>query len=335
MQKQLRYPAHKSTPVLLESEGISTERVLRRCGLPQSLFETDTRGLTAVQCFALWEAMFAEANDPELAVKMARKVAQGPFIPAVFAFSCSPNIATGLQRLAVFKPLVAPIRLIVTETENLVTLELDVAEPGLRMPDCLAAFEMVYFLELGRTFTGVDFVPLEVGLPDLVQHQDVYDRYFGRQAVVSRLPRLTMTREDAYRPLISENPQLWSGFERELRRQLAEQQRNTSMSLRVRNALLELLPAGQASVDAVCGRLVTSRRSLQRHLSSEGLTFQSVLDHTRSDLSLHYLRQGDMSVEEISYLLAYRDPNSFYRAFHNWTGRTPAQVRGELQERFA
>ncbi|MCP4822157.1 MAG: helix-turn-helix transcriptional regulator [Shimia sp.] len=110
-------------------------------------------------------------------------------------------------------------------------------------------------------------------------------------------------------------------------KQLAEQKRNTPMALRVRNALIELLPAGQASVDAVCGRLLTSRRSLQRHLSAEGETFQKVLDDTRSDLSMHYLRRGDMSVEEISYLLAYRDPNSFYRAFHGWTGMTPSQAR--------
>jgi AraC-like DNA-binding protein len=26
--------------------------------------------------------------------------------------------------------------------------------------------------------------------------------------------------------------------------------------------------------------------------------------------------------------LAYRDPNSFYRAFQDWTGMTPAQARG-------
>ena len=54
-----------------------------------------------------------------------------------------------------------------------------------------------------------------------------------------------------------------------------------------------------------------------------------MLDTTRADLSMHYLRHGKMSVEEISFLLAYRDPNSFYRAFHGWTGMTPAEARGQ------
>lgn len=330
MQKQVRYPVHRSTAGLLRSCGISPERVLRRAGMPVDLFETESKGVTAQQFFALWEAISDEIDDPKVVIEMARTMARGPFIPAAFAFSCSPNIATGLKRKAVFKPLVAPIKLSVTETDQHLVLEIDVAEPNLDVPKCMAAFEMVYFLEMGRTFTGVDFLPVEVGVPELMEDQAVFDRHYGRKAVVTPLPRLTLTREDAYRPLISENPQLWAGFERELTRQLAEHQRALSMAARVRNALLELLPAGQASVDAVSDRLVTSRRSLQRHLSKEGQTFQSVLDDTRSDLSLHYLRQADMSVEEISYLLAYRDPNSFYRAFQNWTGRTPAQMRAEL-----
>ena len=30
---------------------------------------------------------------------------------------------------------------------------------------------------------------------------------------------------------------------------------------------------------------------------------------------------------EISFLLGYADPSSFYRAFHEWTGLTPDRVR--------
>lgn len=330
MSKHTRYPVQKTVPAFLESVGVSVPEMLDRCGLQRDLFETEGRALSAKQVFDLWEAMLAQAKEPRMVLEMARAMAQGPVVPAVFAFSCSPNIATGLERLAIFKPLVAPIRLITSETSRTLTLEIEVADPNLQMPSGMAAFEMVYFLELGRVFTGVDFLPVEVGMPEYVEDQDVFDRYFGRKAVLSRRPRLVMARTDAYRPLISESPQLWVGFERELTRQLAEQRRNTPISARVRSALLELLPAGLSSVDAVSEKLVTSRRSLQRHLKEEGLTFQQVLDKTRSDLSLHYLRDHAMSIEEISYLLAYRDPNSFYRAFHTWTGATPAQARHGL-----
>jgi AraC-like DNA-binding protein len=33
---------------------------------------------------------------------------------------------------------------------------------------------------------------------------------------------------------------------------------------------------------------------------------------------------------EISYLLGYEDPNSFFRAFSSWTGETPEQARASM-----
>lgn len=327
MQKQPRYPIQKVSSQVLELLGLNVERIMRRSGLPIDLVDHDPRGITAAQFYSVWAAIEEETQGQDIPLQMARAMAKGPFAPALFAFSCSPNILVGLERLAVFKPLVAPIRLTITPTETEVRIEFATSDPAFVMPDIMIAFELVYFLEIGRNFTGVDIVPQKIEMPKLRADQAAYDQFFGRRAIEGNGPSLTLSREDALRPLISENAQLWAGFERELTKQLAEQKRNTPMTLRVRNALLELLPAGQSSVDAVCGRLLTSRRSLQRHLSAEGETFQKVLDETRSDLSMHYLQRGDMSVEEISYLLAYRDPNSFYRAFHSWTGMTPSQAR--------
>ena len=327
MQKQTRYAISNSTVQTCRILGADPARVLRRAGVPQAALMDTGQGVTAAQFYAIWDALMVECDRPGLPMELARLLARGPFEPALFAFSCSPDIQTGLERLAIFKPLVAPLRLTVTQSRETMTLEVTTSESAIDMPMAMAAFELVYFIEICRNFTGTDIVPLKLEMPELMPDQAEYDRYFGRRVLLGTQVRLTLSREDAQRPLISENPELWAGFERDLTRQLAERQRNMAMSERVRDALLELLPAGQATVDAVCARLLTSRRSLQRHLKEEGMTFQRVLDATREDLSMHYLKSGDLSVEEISFLLAYRDPNSFYRAFQGWTGLTPKQVR--------
>ena len=94
-----------------------------------------------------------------------------------------------------------------------------------------------------------------------------------------------------------------------------------------RPALLELLPSGDASTQAVSKKLGLSTRTLQRRLSTEGGSFQLVLKETREELARHYLKSSTMSGAEISFLLGFEDPNSFFRAFHTWTGETPEGVR--------
>jgi hypothetical protein len=44
------------------------------------------------------------------------------------------------------------------------------------------------------------------------------------------------------------------------------------------------------------------------------------------------LRTSNLQGAEISFLLGFKDPNSFFRAYRNWTCQTPEQARGAMQE---
>jgi AraC-like DNA-binding protein len=136
---------------------------------------------------------------------------------------------------------------------------------------------------------------------------------------------------DAKAPFLTARGGMWSFFEPELRRRLGELDAGASVAERVRSALLELLPSGRAAVPAVASRLGISARTLQRRLQDDGTSFQRVLDTTREELARHYLGSTAMPGAEISFLLGFEDPNSFFRAFHDWTGVTPEQLRAQLR----
>lgn len=303
-------------------------RVLRRIGLPPDYLEHDTRGVTAEQFFAVWDAAAAEANRPDLALYLGRLMARGPMIPAIYGFASSPDIATGFERLAVFKPLVAPIKLVSEHTETSLILRWH-PPAGLAWPAGFAAFELIYFLELCRSLTGAEILPLAVGAP--TDSSPEMDAFFGTPLHHAAVPELHLSHQDAQRRMIFANEEQYRWVEAELRRKLDEKHRALPLTTRVHRALVDILPAGEASIDAVCSRLALSRRSLQRKLKDEGESFQTVLERTRAELSLHYLKREDLSVTEISFLLAYRDPNSFYRAFYGWTGMTPGEARNAAE----
>jgi AraC-like DNA-binding protein len=129
------------------------------------------------------------------------------------------------------------------------------------------------------------------------------------------------------RPFLTANEQMWNFFEPELRARLSDLDSRADIGQRVRAALLELLPAGRATIDAASKQIGVSTRSLQRQLGEAGKSFRMLLDATRTDLAMHYLRTSSLSCAEIAYLLGYDDPNSFSRAFRTWTGKSPESVR--------
>jgi AraC-like DNA-binding protein len=70
-----------------------------------------------------------------------------------------------------------------------------------------------------------------------------------------------------------------------------------------------------------------SERTLQRRLSAEGTTFNGVLEDARREIALGFLADKKLAAYEVSFLLGYSEPATFFRAFKRWTGKTPQQYR--------
>jgi AraC-like DNA-binding protein len=99
------------------------------------------------------------------------------------------------------------------------------------------------------------------------------------------------------------------------------------LDARVREAIEQGLPAGTTDQAAVARALGLSSRSLQRGLQAIGTSFSEQLDAVRRARSLLLLRDPELSVREIAFMLGYADPRAFYRSFRRWTGHTPAEHR--------
>ena len=158
-----------------------------------------------------------------------------------------------------------------------------------------------------------------------------YAEYFGVYAQHGPRPLLAFSAADATLPFLTANDEMWQSFQLQLETRLADLDATATATDRVRAVLLELLPSGVASLEATARRLGTSVRTLQRRLQREQQSFQGVLNRTRQDLACHYLKTSDMTCAEISFLLGFEDPNSFFRAFQAWTGQTPERLREKLQ----
>jgi AraC-like DNA-binding protein len=311
---------------LLHDLRIPVGRVLRRAALPVGLFQSGPVALTPDEYFRFWDALDAEAQNPNLAVAIGQALSVEMFSPPIFAALCSPNLEVAARRIATYKLLIGPLGLdIVLDGAG---LTLSYRWPaGTPPPQLLATTELVFWVALARLATRQYVRPVQVTARQLPSDPDTVAAYCGAPLRTGPTESISFAAEDAARPFLTENEPMWRFFAPELRRRLADLQAGASAVERVRAALLETLPGGDSTMTAVTHQLATSPRTLQRQLQLEGTTFQAVLADTRERLARQYLAHSSMTTAEIAYLLAYEDTTSFYRAFRTWTGSTPDTVR--------
>ena len=321
------FPLEPTWRPLLKDLGVSPRTVLRRAELPADLLSRDSATLSTVEYFRLWKALEQEVADPMFPIRVSEVLKAEAFHPLVFASLCSTNLSVAVQRIAHYKRLVAPMELHVAQTDETLQLELVWLDRTVEPPASLAAFELVFFLQLARVATRehIRAVRIESLVP--LRPAKEYTSFFGVRARRADRHAITFSAADAQRPFLTANEGMWRVFEPALRRRLSDLEASAAMRERVRAALLEALPAGEASMEHVARKLALSKRTLQRRLREENTTFQAVLNATREDLARHYLARTKLSGAEIAYLLGFEDPNSFFRAFHTWTGQTTEQAR--------
>lgn len=109
---------------------------------------------------------------------------------------------------------------------------------------------------------------------------------------------------------------------------LARERRNGSeLIVDVEHAIASRLASGAATQEAVARALGMSARTLARRLAREGTTFFTVLRDLREILAVNYLRNSDLALGEIAFLLGYANLSSFAEAFKTWIGCSPGRYR--------
>jgi AraC-like DNA-binding protein len=101
-----------------------------------------------------------------------------------------------------------------------------------------------------------------------------------------------------------------------------------SFTSRVKRFLLQHAYLGLPSVEDVARNFHLTRRTLQRYLRKEGTSFSALQADAAKKIAIDLLKKSGRSVGEVGYLLGYREPSAFIRAFRRWTGTTPAAVAG-------
>ena len=116
-------------------------------------------------------------------------------------------------------------------------------------------------------------------------------------------------------------------FDSHLEAELSKFDDNSSLEQRVRIHISRCLSEGVPAISDVAGQMGLSGRTLQRRLSEQGHTFQTLVDESRRQLAKRLLKETDYSLAEVAFMTGYSEQSAFTRAFKRWAGQTPRSYR--------
>ncbi|NNA91395.1 AraC family transcriptional regulator [Pseudomonas gessardii] len=130
-------------------------------------------------------------------------------------------------------------------------------------------------------------------------------------------------------------PSTWHMLLQVCERELEQLTRTRSLRERITRLLGPMLNGGrEPDLEEVAARLKLPTWTLRRKLAEEGTQYRAILNDTRRDLAMTYIRDTELAFGEIAYLLGFASAQAFQRAFKRWNSQTPGEFR-RSQRHFA
>ncbi len=127
-------------------------------------------------------------------------------------------------------------------------------------------------------------------------------------------------------PLRRDEAALRGMLQRALPLTVLQYRRDRLLVQRVRE-LLRSEAAAPHTAAAIGAALHVSTRTLHRQLREEGAGLQALKDEARLERAMALLRRSDKPIKQVAALVGFDNEKSFSRAFRQWTGQAPSDVR--------
>jgi AraC-like DNA-binding protein len=309
--------------------GLDPARLLAEFGLPQRCLREPELKVPLDTVRSLIEACAERSGVEAFGLLMAETRRLSDLGPVGLLVREQPTLRLAIEALARHaRQLNEALFLRLEESGNVVVLreELIVGHAGsVRQSTELAigvAFRML------RAYLGPDWRPRRVCFAhDAPADRSVHERVFGRNVEFGHdFNGIVCARSDLDVPNPNADPAM---------ARYASQLVDTSLTAegagtvaRVRELVVMLLGTGQCSIEKAAQHLGIDRRTIHRHLASEGQgqTFSGIVDEVRKELATRYMSSG-RSLAEISSLLGFAAPSGFSRWYRRQFGSSPRDRR--------
>jgi len=315
---------------ILESYNEDPTSVFKQVGLDIEKMRVPGARYNKDKVAKLWEETARLIEDPCFGLAAATSWHPSFLGTLGYAMLASSSLRITLERLVRFFGIITSVNtgeLIEDDVNGTLTFNFIYKDQG-PLPIHREDAAIALILSILRVNYQQSFAPVSVSFKH--NNRVCLKRYsaFFRSPVIFNAPTssLTLSLDIADQNLLSGNKEL-AALNDQIMNQYLSDLDNSSLSKKVQSVIIEHLPSGNVTVENVAEQLAVSSRSLQRQLREEGQSFTSLLDKTRQEIALQYVKNHQYELTEVAFLLGFSDLSTFSRSFKRWTGHSPDQYR--------
>jgi len=313
---------------LIEAYGHDPEALYLDVGIDPDLRNKPGARIPYTLVNGLWAKATEIIDDPCFGLKAHKYWHPSYFHALGYAWLASHTLRDALNRFVRYLRIVSEkIFLKLEEDPDGLTLALSYELLGMRVPAQID-MGMAMSIHICRLNIGEDLKPVAVSF--MHAEPPCAEEYFALFKAPVRFSAdrdsMTFSFPDVDSYLMGANPQLARLNDQVMIEYLAKLNKDDIIN-RVTAAIVDMLPSGRVADEKVAETLNMSVRSLQRRLKEVHTTFRTILDVVRKDLASTYVRDPDIELAEVAFLLGFSDQSAFSRAFKRWTGNSPSEAR--------
>lgn len=312
----------------VRAHGDSGELYLIDAGIVPSLLQRDSARVTAAQYIALYRSLMERLDDESLGF-FSRRLKRGSFSLMARATLGAPDLETALRRIArTFRLLQDDVVLEPVHGGNLAGLVLRFPASSMARPAFLDEMLLRVFWRLLAWLAGGQ---LPVARFDFAfacpLHFDSYDKIFPAPSRFEQPQSAIWFDIAKLQYPVRRDAAALRAFLLDAQTNIIVPRRAEELtSTQVREYLQLTLP-NWPDLSATAKILHISTSTLQRRLTAEGTSFQSIKDELRRDMAIVLLNTSTVTLAALAQELGFTDCAAFQRAFKCWTGSPPGSYR--------
>ena len=315
-------------------QGLETKSVISSVNLDPDIFEDPDSRVPAAAFIQVWSHIAGACRDQNFGLHLGSNLTHFPFSHIVFSVMLNEKgLLSALKSMIRYHNLMSDFiqpHLFVNDENVVFSFE----KQGNGFPESRQYFEFIFAMIL----SFLRYLSSQKIDPDVLRfsHEKPADssqqiQFFKSELIFGAKMNEMVFQKSLFDVKINlANPDLLPILELNAELKLNKFNDNDPWSQKVETIINLAMNSGPLTIDSIAKTLAVSKRTLQNRLKEEGHTFRGIYETKRKKKAIALLKNLDISMVEIAFLLGFSEQSAFNHAFKKWTGQPPGWYRISL-----